>query len=80
MRDIKSYVQYARNELLTILYMSNTEVSQTQIVHPCYDGWSLGYALLEVFPIRPTVLPFQGVGIERLGKRRGLPVRNKYKS
>ena len=29
--------------------------------------WSLGYALLEVFPIRPAVLPFQGVGTERHG-------------
>ncbi|HNS28965.1 MAG TPA: hypothetical protein PKL52_00395, partial [Tenuifilaceae bacterium] len=48
----------------------------------CYkesSGWPLGYALLEAFPtvtkwssrpqgvIRPAVLPFQGVGAERLG-------------
>ena len=32
-------------------------------------GCPLGYALLEVFPIHPAVLPFQGVGTERHGKR-----------
>jgi len=37
--------------------------SHKQILYiPFIDDWSLGYALLEVFPIRPAVLPFQGVG------------------
>lgn len=32
-------------------------------------GCPLGNALLEVFSIHPAVLPFQGVGTERHGKR-----------
>jgi hypothetical protein len=42
--------------------------SHKQILYiPFIDGWSLGNALLEVFPIRPAVLPFQGAGTERHG-------------
>ena len=33
------------------------------------SGCPLGNVLLEVFSIHPTVLLFQGVGTERLGKR-----------
>lgn len=48
---------------------------------PFIDGWSLGYALLEVFPIRPAVLPFQGAGTERQGlKGRKFANRRKYLS
>jgi len=32
-------------------------------------NWTLGYALLEVFPIHCTVLFFQGYGAERMQKR-----------
>ena len=40
-----------------------------------YSGCPLGYALLEVFPIHPAVLPFQGVGAERQGLKGRKPVR-----
>lgn len=49
--------------------------SHKQILYiPFIDGWSLGYALLEVFPIRPAVLPFQGVGTERHGLKGRKPI------
>jgi hypothetical protein len=50
--------------------------SHKQILYnPFIDGWSLGYALLEVFPIRPAVLPFQGAGTERQGLKGRKPAR-----
>jgi len=36
-------------------------------IHFLNLDWSLGFALLEVIPIHPAVLPFQGVGTERHG-------------
>jgi len=66
MRDIIVILLFNRNEL-NPTQNGNSEDSHKSINNPCYNGWPLGYALPEVFPIHPAVLPFQGVGIERTG-------------
>ena len=66
--------------------MKVTGLTKYDLINPCYGGWSLGYALLEVFPIRPAVLSFQGTGTERQGLKGrkthfgGKSVRNGYRS
>ncbi len=72
-----------------LLFSISAEVERTDWLSMGINivGCPLENALLEEFSIHPTVLPFQGVGTERYGKRLKVPmilsgksVRNEYRS